>query len=131
MKLPQLCFVLTLLCLSVGTQASLIGDAVDAGIFDFGNRVTGFGLDGPFTVEAGPSDAKTYSDVFVLDVDATGFTADYLPADFNRSWTNGVEFRIFDLDLGFPIGGLLIDTNIVGWIDAAASFTANSATFAW
>lgn len=117
------------LMLADGAQATLIGDTVDAGLFrGDGSRVIGFNLDGPFVVAAGNSDARLYSNVFVLDVEATGFTTDYRRV---ASWAFGNEFRVFDLDPGFAIAGLNIDTNFAGWNDSRASFTADSARFLW
>jgi len=130
MKLSRTCAALAAVCFASISHASLIGDTVDAGIFS-GLRVNGFGLDGPFVVAAGAGDAKQYSDVFVLDVEGNGFSVDYLDTTGNRFWSSGVEFRVFDLDPGYAIMGLAIDTNIAGWNDALASFTADSATFAW
>lgn len=103
-----------LILLSSASHANLIGDSVGAGIFQNDSRVIGFGLDGPFTVKAGNTDAKQYSDVFIVDFESNGFTVDYISGTLagESSWQTGVEFRTFDLDwVGMPSGvitGLII-----------------------
>ena len=118
---------LALLGLSFSSvHASLVGDTVDAGIFSSNNRINGFGLDLPFIVTADDSDAILYSDVFVLDVHADGFSMDYTDTTNNRGWSSTTNFRLFDLDwVNDPSGkitGLTIDTNISNWVSTMASF---------
>ena len=121
------------LLLPLAANADLIGDEIDAGIFREDNtRITGFGLDGPFVVEAGPGDMQQYSSVFTLDVEANSFNLDYIITS-PASWVPGITFQIFDLDwVNMPNGiitGLIIDTNVVGWDDSRATFDDHSATF--
>ena len=80
--------------IALATHAqSLVGDSIDAGVFftvDTGygvGRILGYGLDGPFTVQDGPADARQYSSTFVLDVDGGKFTISYIALG---GWQDGV-----------------------------------------
>lgn len=125
--LVSLFAALALLC-STSTFASLVGDSVDAGIFSFGTRITGFGLDDPYTVAADSTDLQTYSSSFTLDVHGDAFYIDFLPTPGGRPipWAFGVEFRLFDLDwIDNPSGritGLEIESNIAEWNMTRAVF---------
>jgi hypothetical protein len=94
-------------------------------------------MDGPFVVQAGPTDQRQYSTAFRLDVEGEKFLIDYSVSSFTTPvpWAFGVEFRIFDLDwVGQPtveITGLTIETNVPGWSDARASFGPHSVTLDW
>lgn len=101
-------------------SVSLVGDAVDAGMYrtvDTGRglgRIMGFGLDHPFVVEEGAADQKRYSVAYSLDVDGDRFVMDYLNS---FQWGAGIVFRLTDLDFsnGAPLQSLLVDTNMVGY----------------
>lgn len=127
-----------LLC-APGSQASLIGDTVDAAIFaPNGDRVTGFGLDAPFVVAADDSDLQTYSNLFNLDVHGEGFTIEYIVESrpgTGRTWVDGVEFRLFDLDwVDHPSGritDIVVVHNLLGWDASLASFGDDFVNLDW
>ena len=115
------------------TNASLIGDTIDAGIYAYdGTRILGYGLDEPFIVAAGISDQKQYSDIFLLNVEANGFYIDYIldcPPTSTCGWS--AEFRIFDLNFRDGINGVSVESNAAGWNDSFLTFTDNSVTLHW
>jgi hypothetical protein len=102
---------------------SLVGDSIDAGMYftvDTGygvGRILGYGLDGPFTVQDGPADARQYSGNYVLDVDGGSFTISYLALG---GWQEGVVLRLTDLDFSPAtfLTGLTWTTNLpsYGWV---------------
>jgi hypothetical protein len=95
-------------------------------------RIFGYGLDGPFTVENGFGDAKTYSSVFVLNVEALYFEANFLAS---ASWQEGIVLRLTDFDfreIPYPVylsGLALIQSNLVG--ASTVTNTADSIEVAW
>ncbi len=104
------------------TPYSLEGYTVDAYIkrtVDTGyglGRVNGYGLDAPFNVQTGTSDAKQYSSIFKLDVDKDRFTIDFIAS---AGWQNGTVFRLEQPDYATTTRenfwyGLGSDTNIDG-----------------
>lgn len=101
---------------------TLAGDEIDAAIIrntDGGygyalGRITGYGLDNPFTVQNGATDTKEYIGTFALNVDADQFAIKYLSS---AGWQDGISFKLSDLDFipnGYLIG-LTVDTNLAGY----------------
>jgi PEP-CTERM motif len=117
---------------------TLVGDQIDAGIFrtvDTGyglGRVLGYGLDAPFVVQSGYGDAKTYSSVFVLNVEALYFEVDFITL---AGWQEGTVLRLTDFDFletPYPVylaGLAYIESNLVG--DFTVTNTADSIEVAW
>jgi len=106
-----------------GTQAAtLAGDTIDAAMLRTVNtgyglgRISGYGLEAPFTVVDGPSDRQKYSSAFQLDVDGNRFDLRFLTT---AGWQPGIVLRLSDLDFSGPgTGGLSdidVDTNLVGY----------------
>lgn len=120
MKLLQVLLGL-LIAANANAGVTLTGDLVDAGMYrtvDTGRgvgRITGFGLDVPFSVEEGAADRKQYSVAYTLDVDGDHFGIDYLNP---FSWGTGIVFRLEDLDFsnGALLESLVVDTNMVGYV---------------
>jgi len=123
----------------VAAQAqTLAGDEIDAGVFrtvDTGDgvgRILGSGLDGPFTVENRFGDAKTFSNLFVLNVDALSFEVDFLSGG---SFQEGLVLRLTDFDfleIPFPVylaELALIQSNLVGYF--TVTHTADSIEVQW
>lgn len=131
--MKALAVVAVSLCLSGWANATLIGDTVDFGVFNVntGNRITGFGLEDPFEVLEGTDDQQQFSNVFLLNVEAEEILVDFISV----TTSNVTELRGFDLDwVGMPDGeiiDLIIDTNLTGWDDSLASFSAHEVTFNW
>lgn len=112
---------LALLAAANAPAQTLAGDVIDAGMYftvDTGygvGRISGHGLDGPFEVVDGTSDARQYSSTFTLDVDGSQFTLRFITF---AGWQEGVLFRLSDLDFtpgGGPLSSLTVDTNLVGY----------------
>lgn len=109
--------------LSMNAQASdLNGDSIDAAMIrtiDTGyglGRITGYGLDQPFIVIDGPTDRQQYSNAFTLDVDAHGFSLQFLST---AGWQEGTVLRLSDLDFGTSgtniLSGVNVETNLTGY----------------
>lgn len=114
-----------LLALACTVQAQLAGDVIDAAIINtvdngYGTgRVVGSGLEGPFTVANGPSDAQTYANLLSLDVDDGGFRLQFL--DYS-GFQPGVVLRLSGLD--FSAGAEQL-------VDVVADNTLAGYTLSW
>lgn len=122
MKIVLFALSLLLTTSSYALPVSLAGDTIDAMMIrtiDTGygtGRINGYGLDAPFIVVDGPSDKKTYSSAFDLDVDGDRFTINFLSS---AGWQPGTVFRLDDLDFSTPAESILTDldifTNLTGY----------------
>lgn len=124
--LPSFLSCLAGLCIAGAASAqgasSLAGDSIDASMrftVDTGyglGRIKGHGLDGPFVVADGASDARQYAGVFTLDVDGDGFAVSFI---FQAGWQEGVVLRLEDLDFGAPgstnLSDVVVDSNLAGY----------------
>ncbi len=122
MKLTQTLACLIAAC-AMNVQASgLAGDSIDAAVirtvsggYPLG-RISGHGLEQPFTVVDGPSDLQKYSGAFTLDVDDHGFSLKFL---ITAGWQDGIVLRLSDLDFGTPgtnfLTGVNVETNLIGY----------------
>ena len=101
---------------------TVAGDEIDVGMYftvDTGygvGRITGFGLDGPYVVENGFGDEKTYSSTFAINVEAVYFDVDFLTM---AGWQEGVVLRLTDFDfleVPYPVvlGIGYVESNLVG-----------------
>ena len=116
---------------------TIAGDEIDVGIYrtiDTGyglGRVYGYGLDGPFVVENGFGDEKTYSSAFTINVEALYFDVDFLTL---AGWQEGTVLRLTDFDfreIPYPVylGIGYVESNLVG--DFTVTNTADSIEVAW
>ncbi len=116
---------------------TVAGDEIDIGVYftvDTGygiGRVNGYGLDGPFIVENGFGDQKTYSGTFAINVDALSFEVDFLTL---AGWQEGVVLRLTDFDfleVPFPVylGIGYVESNLVG--SFSVTNTNDSIEVAW
>ena len=123
----------------LATQAqTLAGDEIDVGIYrtvDTGyglGRVFGYGLDGPFVVENGFGDEKTYSSVFRINVEALYFEVDFITL---AGWQEGTVLRLSDFDfreIPYPVylaGIAYVESNLVGAF--TVTHTADSIDVNW
>lgn len=119
--------VATLLMATVAYAANLVGDEVRVGHHSPTLGVEEVGED--VTVVNGPADAVNIFNIYAVDVDACSISVDYL-VDSNAFWDFPVDFNgLVVSDLAVAPTGLTIDTNITGWADSRASFTADSVMF--
>jgi len=98
------------------TQPSLVGVSVDAYVSAYGaNRLNAYGLDGPFVVADGNSDAKQFGDSFIINIDASSFEVDFF---FTGQFSPDAKLTLADLnfnaDAPVVITGLTVDTNLQG-----------------
>lgn len=116
---------------------TIVGDEIDVSIYStidngYGiGRVLGYGLDGPYVVETGYGDEKTYSSVFAINVEALHFEVDFLTL---AGWQDGVVLRLTDFDfLAIPYPVVLdvgyIESNLVG--NYTVTHTDDSIEVAW
>jgi len=121
MKIAMLFLSLFATTTAYASPITLVGDEIDASMIrtvDTGyglGRIHGYGLDAPFIVQDGNTDAQQYSSAFNLDVDGGQFSLRFLSS---AGWQDGVVFRLSDLDFS-PTGSFLsslnVDTNLVGY----------------
>jgi hypothetical protein len=99
---------------------TVAGDEIDVGMYftvDTGygvGRVLGFGLDGPYVVENGFGDEKTFSSLFAINVEALYFDVDFLTL---AGFQEGVVLRLTDFDfleIPYPV---VLDSIEVAWGD--------------
>ncbi|MDO9312965.1 MAG: PEP-CTERM sorting domain-containing protein [Burkholderiaceae bacterium] len=85
-------------------------------------RITGFGLEAPFTVIDGDADKQEYSSAFTIDVDGSGFKVQFLT---RAGWQDGVLLRLSDLDFksgsGNELKDLTVSSNLSGYSLAVGS----------
>jgi len=116
---------------------TIAGDEIDVGIYrtiDTGyglGRVYGYGLDGPFVVENGFGDEKTYSSAFTINVEALYFDVDFLTL---AGWQEGTVLRLTDFDfreIPYPVylGIGYVESNLVG--SYTVTNTDDSIEVAW
>ena len=128
--------------LSVATVLSaqaqtVAGDEIDVGIYStidngYGvGRVLGYGLDGPFVVQNGFGDQKTYSSLFAINVEALYFEVDFLTL---AGWQDGVVLKLTDFDfleIPYPVklGIGYVESNLDG--PFSVTNTDDSIEVAW
>jgi hypothetical protein len=116
---------------------TVAGDEIDVGMYftvDTGygvGRVLGFGLDGPYVVENGFGDEKTFSSLFAINVEALYFDVDFLTL---AGFQEGVVLRLTDFDfleIPYPVvlGIGYVESNLVG--PFTVSNTVDSIEVAW
>lgn len=123
---------LALFMFSAIANASLIGDTVTLGHYHPDISTPSLVNHG---VVVGAGVEFNYYNIYTADVGAEDVSINF---NGNDTWTtvnrtfNG--FRILDMDWVGQSGsviGLGISTNLAGWDDSRASFTANSVSFNW
>ena len=113
---------------SLATAGTLVGDSIDVSMnrtIDTGygvGRISGYGLEAPFTVIDGDGDKQLYSSAFTIDVDGSGFKVQFLTS---AGWQQGILLRLNDLDFksssGYELRDLTINSNLSGYSFAVGS----------
>ncbi|MBI2380211.1 MAG: hypothetical protein HYV16_05625 [Gammaproteobacteria bacterium] len=113
---------------SMGAQATLIGDDIDICHY-FPDIGTVYNCVNDVVVQAGAGDVTNPTGVWYnVDVEDSSFFLDFLAT---ATWTttsfNGLVLQDLDwVGMEGLIVGLIIETNMAGWDDSRASFTADS-----
>ncbi len=123
----SLSLVATMLMISVAYAATLEGDVVRVGhqFPALGEENIGFDV----TVVDGTGDTVRMWSVYTVDVDPCSINVDFR-INWTAHFTFPVEFNgLVVSDLATEPTGLVIETNLTGWDDSRASFTADSVMF--